>query len=240
MKKILCVISTLNTGGAQRAFSNIIMALPKDYEVSILLNDSENIVYPYKGEIIDLGIKPEKNKMKLTYQIKVFLKRYVVIKRLKKHGTYTACISALESANFVNVLTGHKYCKCILSIRNYHEKGLGNPFVSRFIMCIIKIFYNHADKTVAVSEGIRRSLIDNCNLLPNKVCTIYNGYNVKKITEDTGCLIDKKITIDLGGRIIVASGRLTEQKGFEHLIICFFNIVKIFPDVKLIILGEYR
>lgn len=238
MKKILFVISTLNTGGAQRAFSNIIMALPKDYDVNILLNDTEKMVYPYRGKIIDLGIRPEKNKTKISYQIKVLIKRYFALKKLKKEGNYTACISALESANFVNVLTGRKYCKTVLSIRIYHEKQLGNPFIVRLVMCMMKIFYNRADQIVAVTDVIRENLIMDYNLDADKVCTIYNGYNVEKIIRDSREQIDKGIVLDLSGKIIVASGRLTAQKGFEHLINCFSNITHLFPEVKLVILGE--
>ncbi len=238
MKKVLFVISTLNTGGAQRAFSNIIMALPEEYDVDILLNDAENIVYPYRGEIIDLGIKPQKDKMKIGYQLKVFLRRYMALKRLKKKGNYIACISALESANFVNVLTGRKRCKCIISIRNFYEKAVGNQCVSKLVGFVIRHFYNYADKIVAVSEGISRSLIEDYGLSEDKVCTIYNGYNVEKIIEDSQQPIEEKIKLDLSGRVIVASGRLSEQKGFQYLIKCFSRIVGDYQDIKLVILGE--
>ena len=238
MKKILFVISTLNTGGAQRAFSNIIMELPEEYEINILLNDSENIVYPYKGKIIDLGIAPEKNKTKITYQIKVFIKRYFALRKLKREKGYVACISALESANFVNILTGRKKCKCIISIRNFNEKKSGKKFIAWLISCVMKKFYNYADKIVAVSEGIRESLINDYHLNADKICTIYNGYNVEKIIKDSQMPIGDNIKIDLSGNAIVASGRLTEQKGFEYLIRCFSKIAYDFPDSKLIILGE--
>ena len=238
MKKILFVISTLNTGGAQRAFSNIIMSLPSDYEITILLNDTEDIVYPYRGVVVDLGMKPEKDKTQINYQIRVFMKRYVALRKMKRRGGYIACISALESANLANVLTGNKFCKCILSIRVYHEEKADNPFISRLIMCLIKIFYNRADNIVAVSEGIRKNLVNDYKLDSNKVCTIYNGYNVEKIIEHSRLPVNNAIKLDLSSRVIVASGRLTEQKGFIHLINCFSNIIHYFPEVKLVILGE--
>ena len=58
--RLLFVISTLNTGGAQRALSNIVCGLPNYYDIDILLNDDKDICYPFKGTVISLGLKPEK------------------------------------------------------------------------------------------------------------------------------------------------------------------------------------
>ena len=62
MKKVIFIASTLNTGGAQKVLSNIVMKLPEEYHAVIVLNDAQNIVYPYKGEIVDLGFRPKENK----------------------------------------------------------------------------------------------------------------------------------------------------------------------------------
>ncbi len=72
MKSILIVISTLNTGGAQCAVSNIVCNLSEDIDIDILLNDSDDIKYPYRGNSIALGMKPVADKTALLYQLKAF------------------------------------------------------------------------------------------------------------------------------------------------------------------------
>ena len=41
----------------------------------------------------------------------------------------------------------------------------------------------YADKVVAVSEGVRRELIDVLKFKADNIITIYNGYNLDQITE---------------------------------------------------------
>ena len=71
-KRVLLIVSTLSTGGAQRVAANLAIGLSDSCNVDILLNDDYEITYPYKGQIISLGMKPEADKGKLLYQVKVF------------------------------------------------------------------------------------------------------------------------------------------------------------------------
>lgn len=50
-KKIAFMINSLRGGGAERVISNLSLNLSSGYEVSILLNDTEEIFYPYKGNL---------------------------------------------------------------------------------------------------------------------------------------------------------------------------------------------
>ena len=84
MRKIAFIVSSLDTGGAQRAVSNIVTNWPDDWEIDIILNNAAIIKYPYKGNIIDLKIKEPKNRKSIWYQLKVFLKRFRRIKSLKQ------------------------------------------------------------------------------------------------------------------------------------------------------------
>ena len=84
MRKIAFIVSSLDTGGAQRAVSNIVTNWPVDWEIDNILNNAAIIKYPYKGNIIDLKIKEPKNRKSIWYQLKVFLKRFRRIKSLKR------------------------------------------------------------------------------------------------------------------------------------------------------------
>lgn len=82
--KLLIIVSSLSNGGAQRVASNLIMGLPENCEVDILLNDASDVSYPYKGNIIDLGMPHEDDKGKLSYQIRVFFRRLSKLHKIKK------------------------------------------------------------------------------------------------------------------------------------------------------------
>ena len=241
-KKILFVISTLNTGGAQRAFANLSMGLSEKYECDFLLNDTENISYPYTGNLLSLGLKPEKNKTKLWYQLKVFGKRFIILHKLKRNGEYFCCISGLTSANAVNVLTRCKGCKTIISVRSFMSKRLQS--VGKMIGLIeyvaTRYTFNNADCVVAVSKSMERDLIQNFGMRKEKVISLYNGYDLKSINRLSGEVLDDTYAkwFLQNKCTLVTSGRLSEEKGHIYLIRAFGFVKKMYPNVRLLILGD--
>lgn len=241
-KKVLLVVSTLNAGGAQRAFANMSMGFPKDWECDFLLNDDSDVAYSYRGKILSLGIKPQEDKTKLWYQMQVFAKRYLYLRRLKKTGQYTACISALTSANVVNVLTGNKYCKTIISIRIFMSQTLkAKKGIKDFIkLWSMKFFSNYADHVIAVSKSMEYDIVKNFNVKQEKAETIYNGYQLENICKLSQEQLSEKeaVWFEKDKRTIVTVGRLDAQKGQEHLIRAFAYVKKQIPELQLLILGE--
>lgn len=242
-KKLIFMVSTLNTGGAQRALANMSLAFPDAYEIDFLLNDAQNICYEYKGNIIDLGLPPQKDKTNLFYQLNVFLRRYHELKKRKKSGKYIACISALTSANAVNILTKTPKCKSIVSIRNYTSKSPIRGLKRKIEETAIRLLYNRADAAVAVSESVRHDLMQNYGVKPEKVVTIYNGYDLDKIRALAQADLQEAErkwfrSQGQGFTTIVTAGRFTQEKGHWHLIRAMRQIVTEFPDTRLLILGE--
>ncbi len=240
MNHILVIIPTLDTGGSQRAVSNFLTNLPDDYEADIVLNDSKSIVYPYKGNIIDLGLKATKNRSSLIYQIKVFFRRVYVIRQLKKNNHYQAAYSFMDSANIANILTGNRYCKTIVSVRtNLAISGQNSWKYKYLVNPMAKWLYRYADKVVAVSEGVRRELIDVLKFQANNIITIYNGYNLDQIIEASGEPLsaeEEKIFEDCIPIMMV--GRLCREKAQWNMIRAMKQIIEAVPNAKLIILGE--
>lgn len=235
-KKVAFLISSLNTGGAQRAVSNIVTNFPEDWEIDLILNSSDNIVYPYRGNIISLDIKEPKNRMGLIYQGKAFIKRFFLLRKLKKEKGYNAVISFLDSANIVNILTGHRHCKVIISVR-HRLSGEKNWHYKLIVNNLVKLLYNRADKVVAISEGVRRDLIENFGVREEKTCTIYNCYNVEEIQEKAAQPCEE-VNVESDCLTIATMGRLTHPKGQWHLLRAFSEVLKEEKTAKLYILGD--
>lgn len=239
-EKILMVISTLNTGGAQKVFSNMIMSFPQNYQVDILLNDAENIVYPYKGNIIDLGLEPQTDKTEIFYQIKVFWRRFWKLRKLKRRNHYAACISALTSANTVNALTRCKECRSILTVHSFMSKDSLPGLKKKLQAVVIRLLYNCADNIVVVSESARRDLVRNFGVKDEKTITIYNGYPIQEIVKAGQRELTKKekMSFATSEPKLVTAGRLSTPKGQWHLIRAMSQVRKQIPDIKLFILGD--
>lgn len=237
--RILIVVSTLNTGGAQRAAANLSLGLSKYCDIDFLLNEASDITYSYEGNIIDLGVTPVVDRLNLKYQTGVFFKRFAVLRRLKRSQKYDAVCSFLDSANIVNILTGKKYCKTIVSV---HSVLSGTKVIKEYrhiVLPLVKLLYRHADRIVAVSRYVKDDLEKKIGLNGNNIVMIHNGFAVEEIRskgsfpieEDEKKLFERSFTI-------IAAGRLNWWKGFSHLIRAMKQVCKSIPDCMLVILGE--
>lgn len=233
---ILFCIATLENDGAERAMSNITTHLPDNVKADILLNSISEHDFPTNARKISLGMKPD-SKKGLWYQAKAFWKRMNKLRELKRDNHYDACISFMESANFCNIWTKKAGCKTIVSVRLSIEQEK-TPIYKYMIQPVVKKIYNNADYVVAVSEGIRKSLISSFHIASEKVVTITNGYDVNAILTER----DKKSFVALEKDVFyfVTVGRLDAQKGHWHLIRAFSKVAKVCPNAKLLIVGQGR
>lgn len=239
LKKILFVISYLDKGGAERALSNITTHFPEEWDIDILVNDDRVIDYPFRGNIITLGISEKPRTGSILFQLKVLLKRVRRLIALKKTGQYTACVSFLDSANIANIISGKGSCKVIASVRSGLRQQERFPQYKYVVNPMVRFFYNRATKVVAVSEGIRRELIERFHLCPNKVVVIENGFSLLEIQKQAQEMqSEKEINLIHDRRVVVTTGRLEEPKGQWHLIRAFAEVAKKIPDAVLLIIGS--
>lgn len=242
MRKVLFVISTLDTGGAQRAVSNITSHFSEEYEIDILLNDSKSVSYPYRGTILDLGFEPKEDKTGLVYQLRVLFRRVRRLRKLKRTREYVACYSFLDSANFANILSGNKYCKVIASVRsNLSNTAKTMPKYKYIVNPMVKALYNKADYVVAVSEGSTRDLNRTFGISQDRLVTIYNGYDCDEITKKATAEIlpDEQLWFESGSDesyIIATMGRLGKEKGQNLLVKAVAQLNKKYPDKNIILL----
>lgn len=240
MKKILVIIPSLDTGGAQRAVSNFVTNLPPEYEADILLNDNKSIVYPYKGTILDLGLKPKSDRSGLWYQFRVFFRRIVFLRKLKRHNHYLTAYSFMDSANIANILSGNRYCKTVVSVRTNLAISGKNSWKYRFLINpMTKFLYRYADYVVAVSEEVKNELINSLGFYSENITTIYNGYNSGQIKEDAKDSIpEEERHLFQDCTPIVTVGRLSREKAQWHLIRIMKRVAEVVPNVRLLVLGE--
>jgi len=86
------------------------------------------------------------------------------------------------------------------------------------------------DKVVGVSDAARLSFIRNHNFPEAKTTTIYNGINISKYAGAT----DKVRK----GLIIGTVMNFANHKDYDTLILAFAEVLKIYPDSQLIMIGD--
>lgn len=238
--KIAFLISALDGGGAAKIVGNISSHLPEDWEIDIILNNSERIAFAYRGNIVSLQIPEPKKRTNYLYQWKTFRKRVKFLRTIKKERGYDCCISYMDSANVANLLTNKNDCKVILNVVNNMTATAKYSATYRWIVNpLIKLFYNKADRVIALSNDVSEDMIRSYGLHREIMRVSYCSVDIKELDREMASFqelsnqewFDKKKTV-------VTAGRMEEQKGQWHLIRAFSKVVKSDSDAKLVIFGD--
>lgn len=230
MKNILFIIDKLCDGGAEKSIINLTNALKQDYNITLLT--FEYIIKDYKPEVPIINLNIPKSKNILTKIINV-VKRTIKIRKIKKNLNINVSISFLPGPNLINCLTKKKD-KVIVSIRNTQSKLKKDYF--RDLANLLT--YILSDKVIAVSNMVKEDFIKRYKANDKKIEVIYNMVDLNRIEQESKIDDGKEEIQKSKDKILINIGRLVEQKGQWHLIRVFKEIIKIYPNIKLVILGR--
>ncbi len=240
-ERILILISTLRTAGAERLAGSLSIQLSDAYDIDFLLNNTEeeNLATEHNGTIISLDMKHEDNRDKLSYQIKLFFKRMRTVRRLKKQNGYRACISFMPSADTVNILTSCKGCLSIPHVVNTMSARSNNVVKNILIHTAVRFVYRRAPIIVAQTIEQRDDLVNNFGISSDKIVVIYSRVDTELIAR-RAC---EELPDDLkefydSHKVFVTAGRNTFQKGQWHLIRAFADVYRKHSTAGLVIFGE--
>jgi glycosyltransferase involved in cell wall biosynthesis len=240
MSKVIFIPAILK-GGAERVAVNLFKALNFDY---ILLLDDREIAYELpRDKIYSINSPATSNLFKKIINLPI---RIIRVKRFKKSKKVSFCLSLLEPANLLNVLTKENE-KSVLSFHSHYSltfsenpffgKGITRKFLKAMYKLAFMFFYNKADLMVAVSKSAKYDLVKKFGLREEKIKVIYNPIYFDEIqvrkTEPLG-----EYEAIFKSPVLITAGRLTKPKGQWYLLRVFKALKEDFPDLKLVILGE--
>lgn len=232
MIKILFFIEALSGGGAEKVLLNLVNAMDKskfDITVQTLFPDESakhldpavRYKYCYKSasKIGNLRMRAEAE-IGLTYSLHI-------------KGDYDIEVAYLEcgSTKIMSASTNKKATKLAWVHCDLRKKA-GD--VSVFVRKTEK-YYKKFDKIVCVSNDARNSFIEMYGNSPEAV-TVYNCYNDREIKEKAELPIETEIS--LPRPLLLAVGRLSEEKCFDRLLRVQKRLLQEKIDFSLLILGE--
>lgn len=171
-------------------------------------------------------------------KIKKLLQRAKNLRLLIERQRAEVCISHMDGANWVNVLS-RSNAKKILVV---HGTILHDQQMSKYMNLIrrkwiIPQLYNKADVVVAVSEGIKHELTEYCKL--SNVIAIPNGFDINGIQSKSELLLSEDWqSVFARDEILITSGRMHDQKKQRYLLPIFKRLKKKRPNIKLVIMGD--
>ncbi|MFX1328196.1 MAG: glycosyltransferase [Promethearchaeota archaeon] len=243
-KKILIIIGTLEKGGgAEKVATDLTNQLSKNYDISLLsLDDCENRhqvsgkYYTLQENIISLSKFIKTSRL---YLIPRFLRIFKLINKISPD----IIISFMDLTNITSILIKLIFnIKIPLIVCVHTNPKLAYKENLKYLNNVIKILYSlkSTNKIVTISKTMQDIMELDYKIRKNKLKTIYNGIDIKRIKELSEKKIeDYKLIFETKELIkFITVGRLVELKAHDFLIKTFNNVKKIVPNSKLLIIGH--
>ncbi|TGE07954.1 glycosyltransferase [Hymenobacter fodinae] len=236
-KNLLMVIPNLGLGGAQRAFHDHSVELSKYYNITeaVFDLDLENL-YPSGNPVKSLQVGGGGGPVQ---KVRNFFRRVSQLKLLKKRLRTDICISHLEGADYVNLLSKGKE-KIILLIQGSktHDRNISGFTGWLRKDVLMPMLYKRADRIVCVSRDIIPEMVNDYGVDARKLSAINNSFEVESVWERAQEALPAAMqAVYDSAPILVTSGRLAIQKNQAPLLDIFAELQKVQP-AKLVFIGD--
>ena len=221
MKKLLLIINSLETGGAERVCVNLANYFAeRGHQVSIaVLFHRKETIYSLHPSIQIINVPPLR--FGRFFAVKIFLLQLYLMHRMPD-----VVIAFMWHANvFASILAKVSGIRCILSEHSNPEIAKHDPNLIR----LASRYFRYADRMVVLNKGAFRFMCQKMGLPPERIVTIPNACE-----KAVPCLTERLMEQPY----LLAVGRLVPVKGFDRLIRMFAEIAKLHPEEHLVICGD--
>ena len=241
--KLFILIPSLEKGGIERSMSRLSKGLlDRGWDVSVISEkpSKESISYfDERVKLLSLGSSFINQNSNIIFSIfKNILYYFKIKKYIKKYSPdVLLAVKNIPVSIFLKIILKNKFKLIIREAVNPKYSSITQrSLLSRiFVNNLKKLLYPNADNIIAISEGVKQSLVKNFNLDSSKIQTIYNPSADEKILSLAKEDIDRDLISNRP--LIVSIGRLTKQK--DHItLLKAFNKIHSNIDCNLYIIGE--
>lgn len=236
MKKILIPTGNLARNGTETFIMNMYRNLNlEEFKVDFLLASIDP--NGYADEARELGSKfyviPSRSKNPVKHYLGLW-------RFFKKHAhEYTALHTCISSFSEITELQMAKHFGIPIIITHAHSSSCLSKFTSFMHHWHQKVITRYANRYLACSESAYKWFYE--GVVPrDKAEVIRNGINVDRFeyNEDVRQQIRKQYDIDEGTLVFGHVGRFSDVKNHKHLVNVLAEMVKVEPNVRLLLVGE--
>ena len=230
--KVLFTIDSLQQGGAEQSIAHTIKYFSKDIEVTVLyFYPKSDLIKTYEElgcNIISLNLQGKYQWRKAIRGLMKVLKQLkpdIVVTSLYRSNIISRVACRLTRTKLIGTFVDDSYN--IERRRTFKGVGLLKYQYTWFLDRITSFIpYAWISNSKCIGENNAKKL----GIPLSKIKVIYRGRNSATFTE---WKMPELTTFKF-----VTIGRLYEKKGYPELIESFSNIVKLYPQVQLVIYGE--
>ena len=232
-KRLAIYLPALNGGGAERAMLNLAHGFAdRDYDVDLVLARAEG---PYLNDV-------HKSIRLVDLKASRVLLSLPALVRYLRHEQPNALISALDYVNIVALwarrLAGTE-SRMVVNEQNTISRSARNSARrrQRIVPHLMKRFYPWADHVIGNSQGVVDDLSEITGLPRQQIKMLYNPIVTPDLKKKAQAPLNHPWFAPGQPPVLLAVGRLTNQKDFPTLIRALSQVRQTLP-ARLLILGE--
>ncbi len=242
--KLSILIPSLEKGGIERSISRISRGLlDKGWDIELLVEKFSNEGTTFFDKKIYIkkfnagSFNQNSNIIFLIFKNMILF--FSVLKYLNKSNTDIVLVAKNAPLGVLIKKFSSNTFKLVIreAVNPSSASKIQRSFLSRKILNSIKrISYPYADKVIAISYGVKNSLISLLDLSPDSIEVIYNPAADSRIKELANSEVPPEYRKERHPTVI-SIGRLVPQKDHMTLIKAFERVLES-VDARLLIIGE--
>ena len=158
---------------------------------------------------------------------------------LKKYFPQSKSVITIHDFSWITILQGNisLFDKIIRNQEREKFKIKYNPIIEMFKK--EKAFLEKFDRVVCLSEDALH-LINNLYGIKQNACLIPNGLkrDCRNLSQKRKMSLREKYRLSPEEKVLLFVGRIESHKGIEPLIACFDEVVNVYPDCRLVMVGD--
>lgn len=239
--KVLHIIYTLGISGAEKYLKHLLPGLKQHgievHLITVCTKETHHLLTEFTADLNSQGVPAsliDSSKMKFIFaasEISKYCKKNnigAIHSHLSNSDLIAVLVKKLFNKKMFLISTKHGYDERVLEVYEPGKTVAPRNFYYR----VTKYLQDNIDKNIAVSKGISDLYYD-FGLAAERFPVIHHGISIPEFKPEDYAAACRKAAVQL---IIV--GRIEQFKGHQYLIEAMAEVVKVFPDCKLLILGE--
>lgn len=160
------------------------------------------------------------------------------LRKIKKKHSIDTSVSFAEQANIINVLSRRNE-RTFLSMRTTLSKEIHVAPKMKILIRLIKRLYNKSELIIVPSKSSAKDLIQAFKIKENKLKVLHNYIDSSAINSlSKQPISEPELSALFNKRILLNVGRIVPAKGQWLLLTVFTNIKKLYPDTRIVFIGE--
>ena len=230
MKRVLCILSSLDTGGAETFMMKIFRALPDMYKLDFIVSADRGY---YEKEVLKLGGKIFRVPLRTKHPVKTFFDIKRIVRDNKYDVVLKLCDTPIAIYDVIAAKIGGAKKICVRSCNaaaNISKK-------SEVICRIIRPLFNYLTNVKLAPSKMAADYTFGSNA---KVNILHNAIDLQhyKFSAEARNRIRLEFEIDDDCMVLGHVGRFSYQKNHQFLINIFEEFVKMYDNCKLILVGD--